>query len=105
VCSAVVSQVKVRPDLAKILKKKKNICVWIKKSRKILFAFFFQIINRYLMVKKREKQVFWGRIINAMCENIYEGEGGIVCACVTQTSWGGGLFFSFFSMNQVNIVK
>lgn len=68
--SVVVSQIKVRTDL---VGQQKKMCLNKKKISKNFVCFFFQIINRYLMVKKREKQIFWGRIINAMCENIRGG--------------------------------
>lgn len=93
-----------RPDLVgqtktTKIRKKKNV-------GKILFAFFFQIINRYLMVKKKGKTSFFvwggrGRIINAMCENIYEGGGEESCVRARRRrAEVVDFFLSFFSFDE-----
>lgn len=73
---------------------KKKVCPIKEWRKKFCLLFFSQIINRYLMVKKREKQILGGgeNYKRHVWKHIRAGGGGESCVRAgTQTSWGGGL--------------
>lgn len=96
-----VSHLKNETWLRKMLVKqnlKKKVCPIKEWRKKFCLLFFSQIINRYLMVKKREKQILGGgeNYKRHVWKHIRAG-GGIVCACgdADELRWWTLIIFLF----------